>query len=123
MPPPPGPPAMPGAGATSTWQPPPPSAPPMHAYAGFWQRFGALLIDGLVLTPIWAVPFFIAWNDMLREFQAAVETNGQPDLEPFLSNMIWWVIAIGLVSYAYNAVMIGIWNATLGKLALGLRVR
>jgi uncharacterized RDD family membrane protein YckC len=94
-----------------------------HLYAGFWQRFAAALVDGLVLAPIWAIPLFLTMDDVFREFQVAVETNTQPDVSGFFGTVIWWGVGIGLLSYAYHAVMVGRWNATLGKMALGLRVR
>jgi len=98
-------------------------APPHHLYAGFWQRFAAVLVDGLVLAPIWAIPVFLVMDDVFRELERAVETNTQPDVSGLFGTVFWWGIAGGLLGYAYNAVMVGRWNATLGKMALGLRVR
>ncbi len=113
---------MPGTPASSSWASTAPALP-RHLYAGFWQRFAAALVDGLVLAPIWAVPFFLSMDDVLRELETTVETNTQPDISGYFGTVFWWSIAVGLLSYAYNAVMVGRWNATLGKMALGLRVR
>jgi uncharacterized RDD family membrane protein YckC len=126
LPPPPPVPPTPGASSPAGWAPPevPGGHPP---YAGFWQRFGALLIDGVILSPIWILPFFLfVWQDMIDEFERSFATNTEPDVTQFtefFQRAIWWGIAAALVSYVYNALMIGRWNATVGKFALGLRVR
>jgi uncharacterized RDD family membrane protein YckC len=122
--PPPLPPPPPGptpTGAVPAWIP----APPLraHGYAGFWQRFGAFLIDGLVLAPLWVIPFITTWTDFFRDIEVSVNTNAPPDMTEFFTTFLWWGIAIAAVNYAYNAVMIAKWNATVGKFALGLRVR
>jgi uncharacterized RDD family membrane protein YckC len=62
-------------------------------------------------------------DDFFREVEIAVETNTQPDIEEFFGRVFWWGMGIGVLQYAYSAVMVGKWNATLGKMALGIRVR
>lgn len=70
-------------------------------YAGFWQRFGALLVDGLVVGPV---------------------TMGLTYL-----NIISWknplvLVVITLLSVAYKPFMEFKYGATLGKMALNLKV-
>ena len=102
-----------------------PTAPGL-TYATFWQRFGALFIDGLVFAPLWFVTMAFVMDDVFREFQTAIETNTEPDLQLLFGSfgtMLWLAIAGGVLQYAYQAVMVARWNATLGKMAVGLRVR
>lgn len=72
---------------------------PYHP-AGFWVRFCANLLDGLILLPIGIltlVNFFILKN-------------------------VFILIAIGLIGLTYKPVMEALIGATLGKLALGIKV-
>ena len=70
-------------------------------YGGFWVRFGAMFIDGLVLAPV---------SVGLMYFN--VTSTKSPIL----------LAVITLISLAYKPVMEYIYGATLGKMALKLRV-
>lgn len=70
-------------------------------YGGFWARFGALFLDGLILAPLsFGVSFFniISWKS------AAV------------------MMLINLVGIGYKPFMEFYYGATLGKMALRLKV-
>jgi uncharacterized RDD family membrane protein YckC len=70
-------------------------------YGGFWVRFGAMFIDGLVLAPVSVgVTYY----------------NATSAKSPIL------LAVITLLSLAYKPVMEYIYGATLGKMALKLRV-
>ncbi len=99
---------------------PPPPAPPMPAYAGFWLRVLAFVIDGFVLgaveAPIW-IPF--VWVPLWRSVQEGMRTGVPQHFHLFYG----WTLLGAAISYLYAFVMIGRWNATLGKFAVGIRVR
>ncbi len=105
-----------------TWAPPPPSRPPLR-YASFWIRVGATLIDGLVLLPL-SLPFLIAvGNRLSNEFDRFVQTDRSAQLSSILGDYIGWALLVALGTYAYQALMVRYFGATVGKLAVGIRVR
>lgn len=69
-------------------------------YSGFWERFGALVLDGLVLLPLTVVNYY----------------NGTTWKSVVLSS------AIGLVAILYKPVLEALYSATLGKMGLSLMV-
>ena len=86
-------------------------------YAGFWLRVVAWLIDALILSPVFAVLYVIVVGS------SAVPLAMQPyGLVPFrVLPSLWfvWVLAPWLY---YALCEASAWQATPGKLALGLRV-
>jgi len=98
-------------------------------YAGFWWRVLAAIIDGLITTivnVILAIPFLIfGWPFIV----AFLESGGQfsPSLLSALTAAGWAALAfliLGALAFscAYNTWMVGRYGATVGKLALSLRV-
>ena len=88
-------------------------------YAGFWIRFVAKMIDGLILGVIVGIPmaFFIV--------PRVVSSIGSPtqlqSLLSFFAAPTWQILdaAVGLL---YNGFFVGKFGATPGKMALGLKV-
>ena len=114
LPPPPSPfPPAPG------WTPTPePIASP--AYAGFWIRVLASIIDSLVLAPLY-IPLAIRAIDRMHITSSTdVSTI---DFSQVGSEVAGWALVLLFVRYLYELVMIGQWNATVGKFAVGIRVR
>lgn len=70
-------------------------------YGGFWKRFAATLIDGIVLTP---VTLGISYFNVINWKNPSV------------------FIAVSLVCLVYKPVMEYMYGATLGKMALKLKV-
>jgi len=112
-----------------------PTTPDGARLAGWWQRVGAYLIDGLILgVVVSAVAFpFIrdvlsAFADFFDEAMTAAE-NGTPlpssaQLERDIAGAAAAIAVIGLViNLVYTAAFLSWKQATPGKLALGLRVR
>ena len=85
-----------------THLPPPPAEGPVAtpvAYAGFWLRAAAILIDALVITALnLVIIFLLPLSDPLKG---------------------WLVTLWGL---GYMIFMVGKYQATLGKMAVGLRI-
>lgn len=86
-------------------------------YAGFWIRFAAKFIDGLLLTVVVVLPLAFLMGLM------AVRTQ-QSDAFSWAAIGMQLLLQIGYVAVAvtYNTFFIGRYGATLGKMAVGLRV-
>ena len=114
LPPPPNPyPSTPGWGASPEYVPPP-------AYAGFWIRVLASIIDSIVLVPFY-IPLAIRMVDRMNITSST--SFSSMDFGRMSGDLIGWALALQLVRYLYEFLMIGQWNATVGKFALGIRVR
>ncbi len=97
------------------------AARPTVAYAGFWLRVVAAIIDG-ILIGIPMVPFYIAiFASMLPELRP---TQNPFELLPIILPRLFILMVIMLVaSWLYWGLMeSSAWQATLGKKALGLKV-
>jgi uncharacterized RDD family membrane protein YckC len=93
---------------------------PDLVYAGFWIRFVAKFIDGLVLGI--PVGIIVLVGIMAMGGFAAVTRRGQDMafLIP-LGQLVLQLVVTGL-TVIYNAVLVGMWGTTLGKKACGLAV-
>jgi uncharacterized RDD family membrane protein YckC len=88
-------------------------------YAGFWLRFGAYLLDSLLLG---AVNFIMQL--VLGFFVAAIQ-RGSPgaSANPAVLVLGLLVILIAVaIPVSYEVIMIGKYGATLGKMACKIRV-
>lgn len=102
----------------------PPAAAPTTAYAGFWLRFVAFLIDAVVLafvSTIVTLPFGAAVG-----FHALLRGGGfrsPEDLVPVLGLLLKLALIRLVLNWLYYALLESSeWRATLGKKALGLEV-
>lgn len=92
---------------------------PGPRYAGFWARFAASIIDGLILSLIFLPVNFLFW---------VVDQNiyfwGAWNVERGISSglVLLFNLVRTLVSWAYYSYLTGRYGATLGKKLLGLRV-
>lgn len=89
------------------------AVPGIFQYAGFWVRFCAKFLDGIITGVINMVFGFIA---------GAVMVTSQPTPESIMAmqlvlNLIGFAVFIG-----YNTFFLGRFGATPGKMALGLKV-
>jgi uncharacterized RDD family membrane protein YckC len=90
-------------------------------YAGFWLRFVAVIIDGLIL----GIPFMIIWFVTIGSaFPALMHTQDPRVVLMVLLPRIFLLGMLGLASrWLYWALMeSSTWQATLGKKALGIYV-
>jgi uncharacterized RDD family membrane protein YckC len=92
-----------------------PSAAGAMAYAGFWIRFCAVFIDGIIL---WVVNVAVGMAAGLS-LLAAAGINPKASFSVLQLVLLGFQIAIGM---AYEVFFLGKFGATLGKMACGLRV-
>ncbi len=114
--------------------------PPTSGYPGTtqpqlasqWLRLAARIIDGLltsVVVVVLTLPWLGDYLDLQREFSAAAASGTATDptamlTDPrYLSFIVASTIAGLIVTGAYEVTMTKLKGATLGKLALGLRIR
>jgi len=99
------------------------------SYAGFWKRFVAYLIDGILLGIVELV-IFIPVLGMLGLGIAGAGSNGE-DMEHaagmllafIFGPLLFAILAIAVAGWLYFALMeSSVKGATLGKMALGIRV-
>jgi uncharacterized RDD family membrane protein YckC len=107
---------------------PRPSDAPAVAYAGFWLRVLAYLIDALILG-VFAVPILIgaAMAMGIGGMLASIPRDGNPflnGLPPAFFLFIWFCILLGVCgTWLYHALLESSeWQGTAGKKALGLIV-
>jgi len=91
-----------------------PTAPIAVEYAGFWIRFGAKMIDGLIFAVILGVPFVII---VLRSAVSGPRSPGFGLGLQLLLQFLSLAVAVG-----YNTFFLGKFGATLGKMACQLKV-
>lgn len=107
--------------AETGWQAPAARAP--VAYAGFWLRFVAWIIDRIVLQfagSIITLPFAasVGMRELMRMHPSSPE-----DFLPLFENMRKFFLIILVLEWLYYALLeSSAWQATLGKKALGLEV-
>lgn len=124
-----------GPGAGMAYYAGPPTTPDGVRLAGWWQRVGASLIDGLILLLVGGVLTFPLWRHVISDFgdfldkAMAASRNGTPppSSASFQRSLVGAVLPIALINLGVNLVYtVGFlrWKqATPGKLVMGLRVR
>ena len=97
------------------------ASPLAWRYGGFWIRFGARFIDGLIFT----VPLLFA----ALLIPTMMPVTGQPGRPPSTANpafaifgLLGFFVITFIVGGCYEILMLKYRSATLGKMACGLRV-
>jgi uncharacterized RDD family membrane protein YckC len=120
----------------SGWEPvaPPPAEPfgvpgpvappaPVLVYAGFWRRWWAAVLDGIVLWAL-SVPFFVMW--MMPHMNIDMEQYETLPAEQQMEVVGAWllyVLVTTLMEFLYFSLFESSRRrATLGRIALGLQV-
>ena len=99
-----------------------------HSYAGFWMRFLASIIDGVLLgivNIIILVPFLglVGLTAAAGVSDLESDSQGAGLMIALLSTYIISMLAVAVAGWLYFALMeSSARGATLGKMALGLRV-
>lgn len=86
-------------------------------YAGFWIRFAAKFIDGLIMGVVIGIPMIVLM------FGAGMSMQGgqQPGAAFVGLQILMQIVGTGF-AVAYNTFMHGKYGATVGKMAVGIRV-
>jgi uncharacterized RDD family membrane protein YckC len=107
----------------AAWQAPPARAG--VAYAGFWLRFVAFIIDAIVLyfvRMIVTLPFAASMGRGMRGMMTGRPPNAE-DLLPLMHVMFRVMLISVVLQWLYYALLeSSAWQGTLGKKALGLEV-
>lgn len=85
------------------------------------RRAGARLIDAGLLGVVGfalILPFMIAAYGLDRPGASVKDTSGVWSG----ASVFGWILVLGIVPFAYEAVQLALWGQTLGKRVLGLRV-
>jgi uncharacterized RDD family membrane protein YckC len=92
-------------------------------YAGFWLRFVAIIIDGIIIDVVFGVPFFMLLGGA-GFFRDMVSGNAPSDVLTGVSQTILlYDLIFGVGSWLYFSLMeSSSWQGTLGKKALGIYV-
>lgn len=85
-------------------------------YAGFWIRFGAKLIDGLIMMIV-TLPF-----SFIFPIQFVFNPGSMPDFTKILAQQGIIALLNVLVAMLYTWLMVGRYGATLGKMLVGIKV-
>ena len=115
--------------------PPPPfaAAPPPFLgvtdvagpdFAGFWLRFGAWVIDYIILmVPFTAISLSMGLGAAMSQLLSQMETDQQAAIEAYaiaIKPITFVLLVIGFAYYAFFES--SKWQATPGKMAVGIRV-
>jgi uncharacterized RDD family membrane protein YckC len=87
-------------------------------YGGFWMRFGARMIDGIVL----GVPLLILAALLIPNLMRAQGDASNPAFAAFAAFSFTFFLIYFLVVICYEVVLLRYRGATLGKMACGLKV-
>ena len=105
------------------WQAP--AASSAVAYAGFWLRFVAAIIDGLILYFVGMI-LFLPFAASMGTGMRGMMTGRPPNLEgllPLIHAMIRITLLRTVLHWLYYSLLeSSAWQGTLGKKALGLEV-
>ena len=102
------------------------TAAALEDHAGFWKRFGAWLIDYVILfIPTVLIFMSTGTMDAFMQYWTQVKSGASPEVAGLAlkSAMLVPGIIIGIIGFAYYLLFESSkWQATPGKLALGIRV-
>ncbi len=87
-------------------------------YGGFWIRFGARMIDGLVL----GVPLLIMFALLIPNLLKTQGDPSNPAIAAFMAFGLTVFLVYFLLVICYEVLMLKYRGATLGKMACGLKV-
>jgi len=120
------------AAAVEGAPPMPPSPPPFLGvtdvaapeYAGFWLRFGAWVIDYLILiVPFTAISLGMGLSAIAGAFLEQMKTDQVAAFEAYATAMLPITYVLMVVGFVYYTLFeASKWQATPGKMAVGIRV-
>jgi uncharacterized RDD family membrane protein YckC len=112
----------------------PPQAPSGHVeipgvgpveVASIGQRFLARLIDGILIGVVYIAIQVVGVADMASTANPVTDQYGNTSYEPSAAGMAGYFLLLGIlmvVGFLYEWLMVGLRGATLGKMALSIKV-
>ncbi len=97
------------------------ASPLAWRYGGFWIRFGARFIDGLVFTIPMVIFFAMFMPSLIRAQRQAGGAAGAPNLFA-VSGFITFFLIMFVAGGFYEILILKYRSATVGKMACGLKV-
>jgi uncharacterized RDD family membrane protein YckC len=99
------------------------ASPSAWRYGGFWIRFGARFVDGLLfMVPVLILAAVFIPNLMQARGQAGTPAGAPPNPALFGFGFLTFFLVLFLVGGCYEILMLRYRSATLGKMACGLKV-
>jgi uncharacterized RDD family membrane protein YckC len=95
------------------------SSPLSWRYAGFWIRFGARMIDGLIFMVPIVIMFVLFMPNFIR---ARSQTIDPPNPFAFAAMGLTFFLIFFAAGCCYEVLMLKYKSATVGKIACGLKV-
>ncbi len=95
------------------------SSPLARRYGGFWIRFGARMIDGLIFMVPMVIMFILFMPNFIRARSQAVDA---PNFAAFAAMGLTFFVVIFIGGCCYEVLMLKYKSATVGKIACGLKV-
>lgn len=86
-------------------------------YGGFWMRFAAVFIDGILMQGVRIPLSLLILGTVISPFRTASTTLGR-----FTGPMLTLTLITTLVAFLYEVTLIRYYGATLGKMAVGVKV-
>ncbi len=104
------------------------TAPMEYRYAGFWIRFLAIILDGMLTTFVFGLLFMLFFGSSVIEVFRQAAQAGRSGTDPF--SLMGPMMGLSgssrllstLLGIAYQAYFLSQFGATPGKMALGLKV-
>lgn len=94
-------------------------SPSQWHYGGFWIRVVARMLDGIILSVVY-IPLFLVL--VFPSLKTAMTPGRPPAIDSILRLELGYFLALWLILFIYEVPMLRYWGATLGKMALGLKV-
>jgi len=98
------------------------ASPLAWRYGGFWIRFGARFIDGLIFTVLALIFAAVFIPNLIRAGNQARNPASAPNPAFATFGFITFFVVFFLVGGCYEILMLKYRSATLGKMACGLKV-
>lgn len=124
--------AMPDPASAVAGTPPPPASLPqttaavLEDYAGFWKRVAAYIIDAIILAIVFKMLGGLFGTAAVEEATKQAIIGGTPPLDAYLqlyrSLWVYNLVTMVLTWLYFILCESSVWQATVGKLALGIRV-
>ena len=84
---------------------------------------GAYLIDVVVLFPLSLPLVIVAWTRISDQIDRVMQSGQTIQYADLMRLYLGWALLIAAGTYAYQVLMVRYFGGTVGKLAVGIRVR